>query len=140
MALFRLPSSAPAALMPRGNGLLLRAPHMSDFMQWAQLRDYSRAYLTPWEPIWPSDDLTRTGFRRRLRRCPGCAHHRRRPAFDKGPRSMLHRQKRFDGDALRVHVASRRRLPQPALTGQPDPMPADSPSRQSKPSAAASRG
>ena len=29
---------------------------------------YSRAYLTPWEPIWPSDDLTRAGFRRRLRR------------------------------------------------------------------------
>ena len=68
MALFRLPSSGPAALAPRGHGLLLRAPQMSDFLQWAQLREYSRAYLTPWEPIWPSDDLTRSGFRRRLRR------------------------------------------------------------------------
>ncbi len=68
MALFRLPSSAPAALEPRGDGLLLRAPQMGDFPQWAQLRERSRAYLTPWEPIWPSDDLTRTGFRRRLRR------------------------------------------------------------------------
>ena len=68
MALFRLPSSGPAALMPRGHGLLLRAPQMSDFPQWAQLRESSRAYLTPWEPIWPSDDLTRSGFRRRLRR------------------------------------------------------------------------
>ena len=68
MALFRLPSSGPAALMPRGNGLLLRAPQMTDFPQWAQLRESSRAYLTPWEPIWPSDDLTRAGFRRRLRR------------------------------------------------------------------------
>jgi len=68
MALFRLPSSSPAPLMPRGHGLLLRAPQMSDFAQWAALRDYSRAYLTPWEPIWPSDDLTRAGFRRRLRR------------------------------------------------------------------------
>ncbi len=28
----------------------------------------SRSFLTPWEPIWPSDDLTRSGFRRRLRR------------------------------------------------------------------------
>ena len=54
--------------MPRGHGLLLRAPEMSDFLQWTQLRDDSRAYLTPWEPIWPSDDLTRAGFRRRLRR------------------------------------------------------------------------
>ena len=48
-------------------GLLLRAPQMADFVQWAQLRESSRAYLTPWEPIWPSDDLTRAGFRRRLR-------------------------------------------------------------------------
>src|ERR1044072_436197 len=68
MALFRLPSSSPPALMPRGHGLFLRAPQMSDFVQWAPLREASRAYLTPWEPIWPSDDLTRTGFRRRLRR------------------------------------------------------------------------
>ncbi|UGV24815.1 N-acetyltransferase [Rhodopseudomonas boonkerdii] len=68
MALFRLPMSAPAALAPRGYGLSLRAPVMSDFSQWADLRERSRAYLTPWEPIWPSDDLTRSGFRRRLRR------------------------------------------------------------------------
>ena len=68
MALFRLPTSGPAALVPRGHGLLLRAPQMSDFVQWAQLREFSRGYLTPWEPIWPSDDLTRAGFRRRLRR------------------------------------------------------------------------
>ena len=68
MALFRLPSSGSAALAPRGLGLLLRAPQMSDFLQWTHLRESSRNYLTPWEPIWPSDDLTRSGFRRRLRR------------------------------------------------------------------------
>ena len=68
MALFRLPSSMPAALAPRGYGVALRAPVMSDFPQWADLRELSRGYLTPWEPIWPSDDLTRSGFRRRLRR------------------------------------------------------------------------
>ena len=68
MALFRLPSSVPASLAPRGYGLHLRAPVMSDFPQWANLRELSRSYLTPWEPIWPSDDLTRGGFRRRLRR------------------------------------------------------------------------
>jgi ribosomal-protein-alanine N-acetyltransferase len=68
MALFRLPSSMPAALAPRGYGVALRAPAMGDFPQWADLREQSRGYLTPWEPIWPSDDLTRSGFRRRLRR------------------------------------------------------------------------
>ncbi|MGO9360146.1 MAG: GNAT family N-acetyltransferase [Xanthobacteraceae bacterium] len=68
MALFRLPSTSPPPLEPRGQGLLLRAPQMADFTQWMHLREYSREFLTPWEPIWPSDDLTRSGFRRRLRR------------------------------------------------------------------------
>ena len=40
----------------------------ADFPAWARLREQSRAFLTPWEPIWPDDDLTRAAFRRRLRR------------------------------------------------------------------------
>lgn len=68
MALFRLPSASAPVLAPRGQGLMLRAPEMSDFQQWSELREQSRTFLTPWEPIWPSDDLTRSGFRRRLRR------------------------------------------------------------------------
>ena len=68
MALFRVPSSAPAPLAPSGDGLVMRAPQMQDFAQWAELRERSRAYLAPWEPIWPSDDVTRSGYRRRLRR------------------------------------------------------------------------
>lgn len=68
MALFRLPSPTPPTIAVSGNGLLVRAPAYADFQQWAELRESSRAFLTPWEPIWPADDLTRTGFRRRLRR------------------------------------------------------------------------
>jgi ribosomal-protein-alanine N-acetyltransferase len=63
-----LPSTTVPALAPRGHGLLLRAPQMADYAQWSELREISRSFLTPWEPIWPSDDLTRSGFRRRLRR------------------------------------------------------------------------
>ena len=33
-----------------------------------RLREQSRDFLTPWEPTWPADDLTRAAFRRRLRR------------------------------------------------------------------------
>ena len=33
-----------------------------------RLREQSRAFLTPWEPTWPADDLTRGAFRRRLKR------------------------------------------------------------------------
>jgi ribosomal-protein-alanine N-acetyltransferase len=68
MALFRMPTTTTPALAPRGNGLLLRPPQMIDYPQWSRLREESRTFLTPWEPIWPSDDLTRSGFRRRLRR------------------------------------------------------------------------
>lgn len=48
--------------------VVLRAPSMSDFDAWASLRDQSRSFLAPWEPLWPTDDLTRGAFRRRLRR------------------------------------------------------------------------
>jgi len=68
VALFRLPSASAPVLAPQGQGLMLRAPVMADYQQWSDLREQSRAFLTPWEPIWPSDDLTRSGFRRRLRR------------------------------------------------------------------------
>lgn len=56
MALFRLPTTTAPALAPRGHGLLLRAPQMPDYVQWSELREMSRLFLTPWEPIWPSDE------------------------------------------------------------------------------------
>ena len=48
--------------------MVLRAPQMSDYAAWAGLRESSRKFLTPWEPTWPADDLTRPAFRQRLRR------------------------------------------------------------------------
>ncbi|MFC5066682.1 GNAT family N-acetyltransferase [Flaviflagellibacter deserti] len=52
----------------RGEGVTLRPPAGGDFEEWSDLRGRSRAFLKPWEPIWPADDLTRSAFRRRLRR------------------------------------------------------------------------
>ena len=51
-----------------GPGVTLRAPHSSDYAEWSALRESSRDFLVPWEPTWPSDDLTRSAFRRRLKR------------------------------------------------------------------------
>lgn len=51
-----------------GRRTRLRTPVAADFDAWAELRAESRAFLTPWEPTWPYDDLTRPAFRRRLRR------------------------------------------------------------------------
>jgi ribosomal-protein-alanine N-acetyltransferase len=68
MALFRTVSFSDPLPAVEGDGVSLRAPQMTDFAAWAALREESRAFLTPWEPTWPADDLTRTAFRRRLKR------------------------------------------------------------------------
>lgn len=53
-------------LLVKGDGVLLRPPRITDFEPWAQVRGVSKAFLQPWEPVWPADDLTRGAFRRRL--------------------------------------------------------------------------
>ena len=68
MAFFRTVSSNDTMPGISGAGVTLRPPHSGDFTEWAALREASRAFLTPWEPTWPPDDLTRGAFRRRLKR------------------------------------------------------------------------
>ncbi|MEM6615297.1 MAG: GNAT family protein [Pseudomonadota bacterium] len=68
MALFRSVSALETGPVVYGDGLYLRAPQSTDFAAWASLRQESRAFLVPWEPSWPRDDLTRAAFKRRLRR------------------------------------------------------------------------
>ncbi len=68
MAFFRSTPMSEALPVVSGDGVFLRAPQMSDFAEWAELRERSRQFLTPWEPVWPEDDLTRSAFRRRLKR------------------------------------------------------------------------
>jgi len=68
MAFFRTVSFAEQLPLVEGDGVYLRAPQMADFPEWAALREASRAFLAPWEPTWPHDDLTRSAFRRRLKR------------------------------------------------------------------------
>jgi ribosomal-protein-alanine N-acetyltransferase len=68
MAFFRTVSSNDTMPGVSGAGVTLRPPHSGDFAEWAALREMSRAFLTPWEPTWPPDDLTRGAFRRRLKR------------------------------------------------------------------------
>jgi ribosomal-protein-alanine N-acetyltransferase len=44
----------------------LRPARPGDWREWARLREHSRQFLTPWEPTWPADALSRGAFRRRL--------------------------------------------------------------------------
>jgi [ribosomal protein S5]-alanine N-acetyltransferase len=58
--------SADHDLRLAGDDVRLRPHRSSDFEEWAALRSRSRAFLQPWEPTWPADDLTRAAWRRRL--------------------------------------------------------------------------
>jgi ribosomal-protein-alanine N-acetyltransferase len=68
MAFFRTVSVNETTPAIAGAGVTLRVPHGGDYAEWAALREASRAFLVPWEPTWPADDLTRGAFRRRLKR------------------------------------------------------------------------
>jgi ribosomal-protein-alanine N-acetyltransferase len=68
MAFFRTVSFGDIIPAITGGGVLLRTPVSGDYAEWAAVREKSRDFLTPWEPTWPADDLTRSAFRRRLKR------------------------------------------------------------------------
>jgi ribosomal-protein-alanine N-acetyltransferase len=68
MAFFRTINFTEPLPSIEGNGVTLRTPQTTDFEEWAALREASRDFLTPWEPTWPDDDLTRSAFRRRIKR------------------------------------------------------------------------
>ena len=68
MALFRFSSEPPTRPLIRTQNLHLRPPVASDYPAWAVLRIESREFLTPWEPVWNEDDLTRASFRLRVKR------------------------------------------------------------------------
>jgi [ribosomal protein S5]-alanine N-acetyltransferase len=68
MAFFRTINFSEPLPSIEGDGVMLRTPQMDDFEEWAALRETSRDFLTPWEPTWPVDDLTRGAYRRRIKR------------------------------------------------------------------------
>ncbi len=45
---------------------MLRLPVHSDFRTWAALRVDSQAFLTPWEPSWSPEHLSRKSFANRV--------------------------------------------------------------------------
>ena len=46
--------------------MTLRAPLHSDFRPWVALRKDSKDFLTPWEPSWATDHLSRRAFTNRV--------------------------------------------------------------------------
>jgi len=78
MAFLRSSTGLDSAVTLRGLGVWLRAPLMGDYAPWAELRAMSRDHLTPWEPVWQRDELSRSAFRRRVR------HYQREAREDLG--------------------------------------------------------
>lgn len=46
--------------------MILRLPQHGDYLAWSALRQSSRDFLSPWEPTWASDHLTRKAFTNRV--------------------------------------------------------------------------
>ncbi len=46
--------------------MTLRPPHHADFNIWTALRQDSEPFLTPWEPSWAQDHLSRKAFTNRV--------------------------------------------------------------------------
>ena len=67
MALLRAASPSDVGPVLESGLVTLRTPQMSDYPTWAELRAQSREFLTPWEPLWANDELSRASFRRRVR-------------------------------------------------------------------------
>jgi ribosomal-protein-alanine N-acetyltransferase len=68
MSLAATLSRAKAPSYLEGKVVRLRPPLAADYVAWSKLRGDSRDFLTPWEPTWAPDELSRAAFRRRLRR------------------------------------------------------------------------
>jgi ribosomal-protein-alanine N-acetyltransferase len=90
MAFLRAGNSSEWAVI-QGRGVWLRPPQMSDYGPWAELRTQSRAHLTPWEPAWPRDDLTKSAYRRRIK------HYQREARDDLGYAFLM-----FEADSDRL--------------------------------------
>lgn len=58
-----------AASVIRGDRVYMRYPVHADYQAWSSLRGQSRSFLKPWEPLWPHDELMRSAFRARVKRC-----------------------------------------------------------------------
>lgn len=54
------------ALRLEAERLVLRLPQHGDFNAWTALRVESRGFLTPWEPSWAVDHLSRKSFTNRV--------------------------------------------------------------------------
>ena len=67
MVFLRSPFAQEQAPHLRNGRVMLRYPVLTDFEAWADLRQKSRAFLQPWEPLWTTSEFSRFNFRARIK-------------------------------------------------------------------------
>lgn len=67
MVILRSPFASSQAQQLRFGSVLLRAPSLSDYEEWVELRSQSRDFLTPWEPQWAANEFSKFSFRARIK-------------------------------------------------------------------------
>jgi ribosomal-protein-alanine N-acetyltransferase len=72
--------------------LTLRLPRHNDYPSWASIRSDSIEFLTPWEPAWATDHLTRRSFTNRV--------YWAQRSFNKGTAVPVFLERREDGALL----------------------------------------
>ncbi len=81
MVFLRSPfANEPLPLLTNGP-VYLRPPVLSDFEDWARLRQDSREFLAPWEPLAPENEFSRFNFRARIKHYQYQAKNDRAYAF-----------------------------------------------------------
>ena len=50
-----------------GNDLYIRFPRVSDYNQWFQIRNESKNFLQPWEPLWSANHLSKHYYKMLLK-------------------------------------------------------------------------
>jgi ribosomal-protein-alanine N-acetyltransferase len=62
------PANNDERVVLKGKRVLLIPPRLDDYAQWKKVRAANRDFLTPYEPRWASDSLSKNFFLRRLKR------------------------------------------------------------------------
>jgi [ribosomal protein S5]-alanine N-acetyltransferase len=63
----RSPFAQDQVPMLRHARVMLRPPSLNDFEEWAKLRQASKSFLLPWEPLWSDNEYSKFNFRARIK-------------------------------------------------------------------------
>jgi ribosomal-protein-alanine N-acetyltransferase len=67
MVFLRSPFTQDHVPQLRHGRVMLRQPQLADFEEWVKLREVSKEFLSPWEPLWSETEFGKFNFRSRIK-------------------------------------------------------------------------